>query len=142
VKHSYPLNYEPICTAFGIEPKTNNHYFPLRKKGDCVCCHYTKPYLLTPGPEPCSFRSQRNALPVKLEPTFVIGAGFEPTPPGSEPGTLPLHYPTVLRFVRELNPWRQIDNLQCFRYNNEPCNLYEIQTHHSGSKTQRTVPLY
>jgi hypothetical protein len=40
---------------------------------------YTRPYWLTLGLEPFSSRSQQDVLPVKLKPTYVVGAGFEPT---------------------------------------------------------------
>ncbi len=87
-------------TASGVEPDTFSCYFPFRKKGSRLCFHHTQPYWLTPGLEPCSSVAQTDALPIMLKPTFVIGNGLEPLPPGSAPGMLPLHHPIFKKLYR------------------------------------------
>lgn len=106
VKHFYLLNYEQMlwglqhpCLPADRELKTIIRNFPFRKKGKWSCCLYTNPYWLTPGLEPCYFRSQRNALPVKLVPTFFAVR------------TVPI----IIGRTRQ-----QIDNLWFYHYSNEP----------------------
>lgn len=92
-----------FCTASRFELETITCYFPLRKKGKWWCCHYTKPYWLTPGFEPCSPVAQTGTLPIKLKPTYVVEDRLELSSPVSETGMLPLHHSTILRFVWESN---------------------------------------
>ena len=83
---------------------------------------------MTPGLEPCSPHSQCGTLPVKLKPTNVAGAGFEPTSSASNAEML--NRCTIRQFaVRTgVEPVATDRQSACYPYTNEPCNLFRIRT--------------
>jgi hypothetical protein len=85
----YPLNYPSVCRPNKIRTCISSS---VVKYSDPL--NY-RPSWLTPGIEPCSPQPQCGALPNKLEPTFEVGVGFEPTSSDSNSEMLPLHHPTI-----------------------------------------------
>lgn len=80
--YSHPLNYKP--SLYDLQNWTENSKlifsFQKERKFNVLPLHQIAfSYWLTPGLEPCSPHSQCGTLPNKLKPTFVIGAGLEPT---------------------------------------------------------------
>jgi hypothetical protein len=84
--------FKQFCAVSGFEPDTIGLCLPLKKRGRRSCYHYTQPHWLTPGFEPCSSVAQTDALPDKLEPTFVIEIRVELIFSESKSDMLPLHH--------------------------------------------------